>query len=943
MIHYPLTRRLLLLALLVIVPAAQAYSGNRHVFTDSIKAIPGNSGVRITSTALGAVDGGTQMDFSVALRMRNLDALQARISAGQQVSQDEMEANYLPSAAEYTAVRDWLVSQGFIIAREDLNHTNIFARGSVAQIEASLGAIFAKVATADGEFVSAVAPPSLPEEISGSVLSINGLQPHVRMHTHSVYEPISGNPGMLAPAAIASAYQAPASLTGSGQTIAILIDAVPQTTDLTQFWTTCGISQSLSNYTVVNVGAGAPARTPTNSEVFEATLDVEWASGIAPGAAIRLYGLPDNTVLSIQTACSQVLSDARTIPGLRQVSISLGAIESANSSGALQSLSQTFAQLAAQGVTVFAASGDSGSNQGTGGTLGVDYPASDPNVTGVGGTILTLNQDGTTTASETGWNDSTGISGGGLSGFFSRPSWQAGTGVPAGTMRCVPDISAVASNAGTLQVTVQTGNGTQTTTQSQRTFIVINGSVLTYGGTSLSSPIWAGFCALINQACVRNSVATVGLLGARMYPLIGTPSFRDVTSGSNGAYTAGVGYDLVTGLGTPNIGNLATALSTSTAPVMTLQPTGGTINAGSTVTLSALATGTPAPTFQWQFNGANISGATNSSLTVANIGTTQRGSYTVIATNSNGSATSTAANLAVSVSSYLYNISSRAYIGTGSFQNLVAGFYTDGSGTKNVVVRGIGPNLAIVAPSLLGQTLSNPKLTLYNGSAAVLASNTAWGGSQTLVSEFASVYATPLQSSSADTAAFINVPAGPGVGYTTQIDGLNNGSGVALVEVYDYDSYVGAPAARLINISSRAVVGTGTKSLVAGFYVIGSTSQTVLIRAVGPALASTPVYGGLTLAKPTLTLFDSAGNVIATNSGWSTSPVPGNSTAAAGIQPATTAIMNSVYASTIAPGSNDCAMVVTLPTGGSAAGYTAQVSSADSTTGLALVEVYNVP
>ena len=117
----------------------------------------------------------------------------------------------------------------------------------------------------------------------------------------------------------------------------------------------------------------------------------------------------------------------------------------------------------------------------------------------------------------------------------------------------------------------------------------------------------------------------------------------------------------------------------------------------------------------------------------------------------------------------------------------------------------------------------------------------------------------------------------------------------------------------------------------------------MLIRAVGPALASTPVYGGLTLAKPTLTLFDSAGNVIATNSGWSTSPVPGNSTAAAGIQPATTAIMNSVYASTIAPGSNDCAMVVTLPTGGSAAGYTAQVSSADSTTGLALVEVYNVP
>jgi hypothetical protein len=278
-------------------------------------------------------------------------------------------------------------------------------------------------------------------------------------------------------------------------------------------------------------------------------------------------------------------------------------------------------------------------------------------------------------------------------------------------------------------------------------------------------------------------------------------------------------------------------------------------------------------------------------------------------------------------------------------QNLVAGFFTDGSGSKNIVVRGIGPNLAVVDPPLAGLTLASPKLTLFNAKAAVLATDAAWGGSQALASAFAAVYAAPLQANSNDAAIFMSVPAGAGIGYTAEVDGLNSATGIALAEIYDYDSYTGTPASRLINISSRALVGTGSKSLVAGFYVVGSTSQTLLIRALGPGLAANaPGLGGQTLTKPTLTLFDSAGNTLATNIGWSTSPVPGGSTVAAAIQPATTAIMNKVYASAIAAGSADCAMVVTLPAGTSgAAGYTAQVSSGDSTTGIALIEVYNVP
>jgi hypothetical protein len=389
----------------------------------------------------------------------------------------------------------------------------------------------------------------------------------------------------------------------------------------------------------------------------------------------------------------------------------------------------------------------------------------------------------------------------------------------------------------------------------------------------------------------------------------------------------------------PNVTQTVTAVSSGNIPAIITQPASQMTNAGASVTLSVVASG--ATSYQWQLNGSSISGATNSTLTLANIGTPQAGSYTVVVTDTYGSKTSSPATLTTNVSSYLYNISSRAYYGSGPYQNIVAGFYTNGSGSKNVVVGGIGPSLAVVSPALSGLILASPKLTLFNGGGATLATNTAWGDSQTLINALASVYATPLQPDSNDTAIFTSVPAGPGIGYTAEVDGLNNDTGIALVEVYDYDSYTGTPASRLINISTRAFVGTGDDVLVAGFWTIGSTSQTILIRAVGPGLAaSDSALSGLTLVTPTLSLYDSSGNIIATNTGWGNAPVAGNSTVAVGLQPATAAIMNGVYATPISAGSADCAMVVTLPAN---AGYTAQVTGVGSTTGIALVEVYDVP
>jgi hypothetical protein len=430
------------------------------------------------------------------------------------------------------------------------------------------------------------------------------------------------------------------------------------------------------------------------------------------------------------------------------------------------------------------------------------------------------------------------------------------------------------------------------------------------------------------------------------YNVVSQYGTLDGTPTAAGTYTLHLiayEYNSGTGLATPQFSYTVDVTGGTSPPVFTTQPASQTVNAGASVTLTAAASG--ATGYQWQLNGTNIPGATNSTLTLSNIGTVQRGSYALVASNTYGSAPSNAATVAVSVGSHLYNISTLGYVGTGSNQNLDAGFYTDGSGTKNIVVRGIGPNLSVVQPKFAGLVLTNPELVL-NSASAQLTTNTAWGGGQTLMNAFATVYAAPFQSNSNDTAIFTSVPAGPGVGYTAEVISTNNGTGVAQIEAYDYDSYVGTPASHLINISTRGYVGTGAGTgasqyqfLDAGFWTIGSTSQTVLIRAIGPGEAAN--FPGQNLAKPSLVLYDSSGGVIASNVGWGNAVVAGNSTVTAGIQPATTAIMNSVYASTIAPGSNDCAMVVTLPAN---AGYTAEVTSADSVSaGLALVEIYNLP
>ena len=516
------------------------------------------------------------MAFEVALRMRNFDEMQARIARGERISDAEKQERYFPLAADHDRVVQWLRTQGLEVTRTDMNHIGIFGRGSVDALASSFGVSFARVRMRGVEYTSAVTAPSLPAGIAPLVLGVHGLQPHIQRHplsTPRILGPDAQQVNLSGylPSQIAKAYNADGlTATGAGQTIAIYGLAYPQTSDLTAFWTAAGVTQSLSNVTTVDV-AGGPSASPSDPSLEEAALDVEWATALAPGCKVRIYGASETDPAENDEILQQVYADLPAQPNMRILSISVGGNELDVPSDYLVIEAQYMANLASAGMTVLVASGDTGSSAN--GVVQATYPTSDPDVTGVGGTTLTLDTTGAVT-SESAWS----LSGGGMSVVFSRPSWQKGTGVPAGSMRLVPDVASSAD-------------------PNEPAMIVFKGAQTRVGGTSWAAPTWAAFCALINE----KRGTPLGLLNPAVYPLIGTSALRDITTGNNGAYSAGVGYDMVTGVGVPDVSAL---LSASLASGVSLSIAGQlgdqTVTLGQPATFFVVGSGAPPLTYAWQ-------------------------------------------------------------------------------------------------------------------------------------------------------------------------------------------------------------------------------------------------------------------------------------------------------------------------------------------------------
>ena len=578
--------------------ASQATPAGWVSFPGSIREVaaapPGgpSTGPVVVRSELRAEETAAPITFEIALRMRNFPEFQARVAGGAPIAAGEVAQRYSPLAADEARVVAWIQSQGLVVTRTDPNHLAVFGRGSVAAVQQAFHTRFARVFAHGAEYTSAVTPPSLPAEVAAVVLGIHGLQTHLR--PLSLLQPGTIRPGASQaggppyyPSQIAAAYHATGLGTGSGQTIAVCELAYPASSDLTSFWAAAGVSQSTADVTQISINGG-PGSSPDSGSVAEASLDVEWAGALAPGALIRIYGFNADDTTGFDQTSQQVLADAATNPGLHQYSVSLGWNESELDPDYLLIEAQFMASLANAGITVFAATGDGGSNPdpSTGeyraaDPLDVLYPASDPSVVGVGGTSLQLNADGSV-KSETAWS----LSGGGLSGYYERPPWQAGISNIGGTTRMIPDVAAAADPAFGAAV-----------------LISAQGGWLTIGGTSWATPIWAGFCAILNQIRTNAGQGALGLLNPRIYALVGSASFPlvDITSGSNGAYQAGVGDDLVTGLGVPNVTALANAsLATTGAPIVTAQRENVATTAGQAATLAVAADGVPPLSYQWQ-------------------------------------------------------------------------------------------------------------------------------------------------------------------------------------------------------------------------------------------------------------------------------------------------------------------------------------------------------
>jgi hypothetical protein len=291
----------------------------------------------------------------------------------------------------------------------------------------------------------------------------------------------------------------------------------------------------------------------------------------------------------------------------------------------------------------------------------------------------------------------------------------------------------------------------------------------------------------------------------------------------------------------------------------------------------------------------------------------------VTITDADGSITSNGATLTVNsgiATTRLINISTRALVGTGA-NILIPGFVITGPGTETLLIRGDGPSLATFGVS---GVLALPTLSVYSGS-TLIATNTGWGTNTNpaqIASTAAQVGAFAFTAGSADCALIVNLTAGA---YTVQISGLNSSTGVALAEVYE----VSSTGTRLVNISTRAMVGTGANILIPGFVVSGPGTEQLLVRADGPSLTQFSVTG--ILAQTTLGVYNGS-TLIASNTGWGTSTDPAliASTAA------------EVGAFAFSPNSGDSAQIVNLTAGA----YTIQISGLNNTTGVALAEIYEV-
>jgi kumamolisin len=529
-------------------------------------------------TPLGATDGQQKLQLTISLNLADGAGLQSLISAQNDrqsplyhhyLTPQQFGAHYAPSPASVDAVVSWLRSQGLTVQSVATNRLSIKVEGTVSTVEQAFSVRIENYSL-DGHVVYApTSNPSVPTWLSRLILNVGGLDNTSAPHRLDMLAPKpgsrkpaagSGPGGGYTPSELRTAYDMNSLVTsddGSGQTVALVELDGYRPGDVNIYLSQYGLGSAKYSNVLLDGATGQPS---ASGGAIEVELDMEVVSAIAPGAAQKVYMAP-NTAQGFLDIFNQIVTDGTA----KVTTNSWGLCESLTGSANMQAFDTVFAQGAAQGQAFFSASGDAGSadcqrdaSSNTG--LSVDYPASDPFVVGVGGTSLTTGSGGSYSG-ESVWNNSSGSDGGGLSTFFAQPSYQSGPGVSnafSNGKREVPDVSADADP--------NTGYSEYCT--DPLTSGCAGVGWIEVGGTSGAAPLWAGVAADLNEYLAGQNKPVLGSASARLYHAFNTPqaltAYHDIIVGNNdnnglnhGDYPATSGYDLASGVGTPDVWNLA--------------------------------------------------------------------------------------------------------------------------------------------------------------------------------------------------------------------------------------------------------------------------------------------------------------------------------------------------------------------------------------------------
>jgi kumamolisin len=545
-----------------------------------------------TTTAVGPVPDDESLDVAVGIAGPSNDSAQGALTLIDTPGTPEYRHYLTPAQVAdrfgaatqtYAAAVDHFRSLGLTVQTSP-DRTMLLVRGNASAVGAAFGTTFETYRDGGRTFFSHPTAARLPSGIPWSgalgLGNVTEIEPMARLAPGPV-APLAGCSGSFGflPCQIEKAYNISGILAGgangSGYTMAVVdtydgSEPQPQlSADLASFDTDVGLAAGTVDY-LYPVPTSRNLNDTSTGWALEEALDLEWARAMAPAATIKMTFAPDPTAGLYESVDWLVAHHAADVISLSWGEPDVGVFNAyfsacpsacnATSDGSYALLHPVLEDAALEGITVLSATGDCGAAAGTSG-VSTDYPSSDPYVVGVGATDLTVNaSNGYVRESAWSGNDSgatspgcqnQGGSGGGYAPF-PRPYWQHDTGLAVTeTLRGVPDVS------------IDGGDGVE---------IVFDGYETAASGTSVSCPIWGGIVTDLDTY----GGAALGFVDPSLYSIAsgssGSVAFHDITTGSNG-YRAGVGWDPVTGIGSPNVGRLAPLLTRTTVTASDMQVT----------------------------------------------------------------------------------------------------------------------------------------------------------------------------------------------------------------------------------------------------------------------------------------------------------------------------------------------------------------------------------